>query len=201
MARASASNKRFHRPLRVLFVGRLSREKNVHVLLRALQILQMDGVDFECRIVGTGPMQERLEEQVVSMDMVPSDVLIGALPFEEVLEQYGWADVLVLASQTEGWPKAIAEAMAFGLVCVGSNRGLVPWMLADDRGLLVEPGDENGLASILQQIADGQIDLVSMSGKASNWSQRFSLDGLRDAIRKALICRWHLQDDDLRRIS
>jgi glycosyltransferase involved in cell wall biosynthesis len=179
----------------------LSREKNAHVLLNALQTFKHQGIVFECHIVGDGPMRSQLEQLIVSMGLSPSEVLIGALPFESVLEQYIWADILVLASETEGWPKAIAEAMAFGLVCIGSNRGLVPQMLADGRGLLVEPGNEIALASVLLEIATGKIDFTSMSHEASKWSQHYSLDGLREAIRDLLIREWHLTDDALRKIS
>ena len=65
----------------------------------------------------------------------------GGVEFDQVFDFYEQSHVLVLASETEGWPKAIAEAMACGVVCVGSDRGLVPWMLGEGRGFTVEPGD------------------------------------------------------------
>jgi glycosyltransferase involved in cell wall biosynthesis len=186
--------------LRVLFVGRLTLEKNVHILLKSLELLKDQEIKIECRIIGDGPMRNTLEQLAETTGLNAEEVLIGGLPFEGVLEYYEWADVLVLASETEGWPKAIAEAMTFGLVCIGTNRGLVPQMLADGRGLLVEPGDEIALASALQNVAVGNIDFISMSQKASRWAQRYSLDGLREAIRDMLIREWHLTDDALRKI-
>ena len=199
-AKTSAAIKHRQHPLRVLFVGRLTPEKNVHILLKSMELLKIQEVKTECRIIGEGPMRNRLEQLAEAAGLNAEEVLIGGLPFKGVLEYYEWADVLVLASETEGWPKAIAEAMAFGLVCIGANRGLVPQMLANGRGLLVEPGDEIALASALQNIAVGNIDFTSMSQKASRWAQRYSLDGLREAIRDLLIREWHLTDDALRKI-
>jgi glycosyltransferase involved in cell wall biosynthesis len=197
LARQCAPKKQMHHPLRVLFVGRLTREKNVHILLQAIQSLQVDGLEISCRIIGTGPMQEQLGAQVIAMNRLLSDVLMGAMPFESVLEQYIWADVLVLASETEGWPKAIAEAMAFGVVCVGSNRGLVPQMLESGRGLLVEPGDAKVLADILRRVVANPDNFVSMSLEAAAWSQQYTLEGFKNAIPTVLISAWGLQADDL----
>jgi glycosyltransferase involved in cell wall biosynthesis len=200
-AQKSAENKQPHQPLRILFVGRLTYSKNVHVLLNALQIIREKGAAFEVRIVGDGPELPALQRQAAELQLSDAITFTGGLAFEEVLAQYEWADVLVLASETEGWPKAIAEAMAFGLVCIGSNRGLVPQMLAEGRGLLVEPGDEIALASALQEIAVGKIDFASISHKASKWAQRYSLNGLREAIRDLLIREWRLSAAELGKIS
>lgn len=196
-AKNSATNKKLHAPLRILFVGRLSYEKNVHILLDAIHLLQENGIEFECRIIGEGLMKNQLGQQVKSLGLNTKDVLIGGLPFEKVFEHYEWADVLVLASETEGWPKAIAEGMALGLVCIGSNRGLVPQMLADGRGITVEPGDSIALASVLQDIANGRVDFTSVSHKAAEWGGRYSLEGLRDALRELLIKEWHLSKYEL----
>jgi len=200
IAQKNVINKKLHQPLRILFVGRLTREKNVHILLDALRLLQGKGIQFDCRIIGDGSMRIQLEEKLRSLKLFAEENFLGALPFEKVLEHYVWGDVLVLASETEGWPKAIAEAMAFGLVCIGSKRGLVPQMLADGRGFLVEPGDETALASALQEIASEKIEFVSISQNASRWALRFSINGLRAAIRDLLIREWHLADDALKAI-
>lgn len=197
-AKDACENKQLHAPLRVIFVGRLSRAKNVRVLINAIEKLKKENILMGVRIIGDGPEMPSLQQQVANMQLSETISFMGGLPFEDVLLQYEWADVLVLASETEGWPKALAEAMTFGLVCIGSNRGLVPQMLANGRGLLVEPGNEIALATALQEIAVGKVDFVSMSHDASFWAQRYSLDGLREAIRDLLIREWHLTDDMLK---
>src|SRR5205814_7925183 len=81
------------------------------------------------RIIGDGPMRKPLEGLATSLGLAERVTFEGAVPQSKVLDFYERAHILVLASQTEGWPKVIAEGMAFGLVCIGSNRGLVPQML------------------------------------------------------------------------
>jgi len=114
----------------------------------------------------------------------------GAVPHARVLDFYERAHVLVLASQSEGWPKAIAEAMAFGLVCIGSNRGFVPQMLANRRGLLVEPRDADALAEKLGGVIANPGEAAKISETAAAWSRKFTLEGLRHALNELLRERW-----------
>ncbi len=192
MTRARASKPRnwSQRPLVALFVGRLSQAKNVHVIIRALADLRRGGDDLQLRIVGDGPMRAELEDLGRNLNLGERVFFEGAVPQGRVLDFYEQAHILVLASQTEGWPKAIAEAMAFGLVCIGSDRGLVPQMLGEGRGLLVQPGDVSGLARALHSIAMGPREAGEMSNLSANWARQFTLEGLREAIRKQLESSW-----------
>jgi glycosyltransferase involved in cell wall biosynthesis len=172
--RAAAARKPTDRP-RVLFVGRLSRAKNVDVLLDALNGLP-------CTIVGDGPERAALEVRA------PQAIFAGAVDFDRVLGFYETHDVLVLASETEGWPKAIVEAMAFGLVCIGSDRGLIPQILGEGRGLVVPPRDVEALAAALRCAADPD-EAAAIRARAAPFGQRYSLEDLREALRE-LMAKW-----------
>src|ERR1019366_9487795 len=101
---------------------------------------------------------------------------IGGVGFDRMLEQYEHSGILVLASQTEGWPKAIAEAMAFGLVAIGSNLGLIPQMLGDGRGFVVPPRDVEALTSTLRQILVNPEQHSAMRARAASWAKDYSID-------------------------
>lgn len=195
LAREAADGKSFGNSLRVLFVGRLTKGKNVHVLLAALSELKDEGIDLLCTIIGDGPERSNLEAQVSNFGLGSRVTFTGALDFDQVLDQYAHADVLVLASETEGWPKALSEGMAFGLVCVGSNRGLVPWMLGEGRGYLAEPGDVNSLAETLGKIVSSPEECREISSRASVWAQQYSLEGLGRALRELLSKSWGVSFD------
>jgi glycosyltransferase involved in cell wall biosynthesis len=175
-ARRSAASRKPADPPRVLFVGRLSRAKNVDVLLDALNGLP-------CTVVGDGPERAALEAKA------PQVIFAGAVDFDRVLGFYETHDILVLASETEGWPKAIVEAMAFGLVCIGSDRGLIPQILGEGRGLVVEPRDVEGLAAALRRAADpGEAEAIR--ARAAPFGQRYSLEDLREALREVMAKWW-----------
>ncbi|MCG3148776.1 MAG: D-inositol-3-phosphate glycosyltransferase [Verrucomicrobiae bacterium] len=185
-ARVASAGKKLGKVPRVLFVGRLTKSKNVDVLLDALA--GVTGV--EAVIVGDGPERAALEEQAERLKLGSRVRFVGGVAFEQVLDFYEQADVLVLASNSEGWPKALAEGMAFGLVCIGSDRGLIPTMLSGGRGLVVPPGDVPALTAALQKIVANRADSEAMGQRAAAWSQQHSLEGLREALRKLLEERW-----------
>ncbi len=177
---------------RILFVGRLTSERNVDVLLRAIRICRDDGVNLSCRIVGDGEMRTRLEQETASLNLRDVVSFAGALPFGQVMEEYANADVLVLVAESEGWGKAIVEGMTFGLVCIGANRGPVPWILAEGRGRVIEPQDAQALARALTQIQSNPEISAKMAQLASCWAKRYSLEGLQDAIRYVLESYWNV---------
>lgn len=176
--------------VRVLFVGRLSKSKNVDVLLEAVAAAKSNGTRFECTIVGDGPERAALQARAAQLGLNGRARFVGGVSFERVLEYYEQSDVLALVSDLEGWPKAVAEGMAFGLVCIGSDRGMIPQMLGDGRGLVVPPRDARALASELELVAADPARSVAMAQRAAAWSQQHSLEGLRDALRTLLQTRW-----------
>lgn len=176
--------------LHVLFVGRLASSRNVDVLIQAVADLIDEGVALECTIVGDGPLGPDLRRLAAAGSAADHVHFVGAIPHDCVLRYYENADVLVLASETEGWGKSLVEAMAFGLVCIGSNRGPVPEMLGGGRGLIVPPGDVSALAEHLRNIAYNPPEFMRMRAAAAHWGQRFTLSGLRDALRDLLESQW-----------
>jgi glycosyltransferase involved in cell wall biosynthesis len=187
--RAAASRQRSRR-LRVLFLGRVTEARNVDVILSAVARLHKRGLPIEARIVGDGPMRPALEEQA-RRDGIESLVeFTGALEYDRVLETLEQADVLVLASQTEGWGKALVEGMAYGLVCVGSDRGPVPMMMSEGRGFVVPPRDVDALAEILVRVANDPTESAAMGRRAMEWAAGYSLESLREALRQVMLERW-----------
>jgi len=188
-ARESALRERRPPALEVLFTGRLSRAKNVDVLLRAVAAVRQEGRQVSATVIGEGPERLPLETLAADLGIRPAVRFTGGLPFDDVIPYLEAADVLVLCSETEGWPKSIAEAMAFGLVAVGSNIGLVPQML-EGRGFTVPPRDPDALAAVLRTVAASPDRLEEMRRRAADWGQRYSLEGLRAAIADLLKDWW-----------
>jgi glycosyltransferase involved in cell wall biosynthesis len=196
-AARGACRKREGSSLHVLFVGRLSAAKNVDTLIEALALLNVQGTLFSCSIIGQGPERERLEAMANKLELASVVRFTGGLAHDGVLELMGQSDVLVLASKSEGWPKAIAEGMAHGLICIGSDRGFVPEMLAEGRGLVLPARDARKLAETLGQIATDPQSFEPMRERAASWATKYSLEGLRAALAELLRASWKLPPDDL----
>jgi len=131
---------------RVLYVGRLSPEKNLSKVIEANKSL-----GTEVFMVGSGPRKDALAEEARQAGVVVE--FPGVVDQRKLPEVYGTADVFVLASFTEGHPKVLLEAMACGIPCVASdcagNRSLV----TDGRtGLLFDPKDAKALTHALDRV-------------------------------------------------
>jgi glycosyltransferase involved in cell wall biosynthesis len=185
-----AQNKKLIRPIRVLFSGVLESRKRVDVLLEAIEIAVDAGVAMQVTIVGDGSERENLERQAEILGLQEVVRFVGALPFDEVMAWYDWAHCLVLPSKhSEGWPKVVAEAMCHGLVCIAVAHGHVPNMLKG-RGIVVPEGTAAEIAGALMEVEQKPEEFESMMKDASAWSRRYSLEGLRDALRDLLSEEW-----------
>ena len=145
---------------------------------------------MECVVAGDGKERDKLEALARALGIANRVTFTGGLDFDRVLDEYERAHILVLVSETEGWPKAVAEAMAFGLVPVATNRGLIPEMLSEGRGFVVPPGDVDALAAVLDRLAAGPCEMAAISARAAAWASQYSLDGLREALRGLLAAHW-----------
>jgi glycosyltransferase involved in cell wall biosynthesis len=194
-SRRAAAAKVLEQPARVLYSGRLVPRKGLAVLLEAVRLAGQMGTALELAIVGDGPERSRLERLAQELGIGQRVQFHGAVPFGEMMRWYEKAHILVLASQSEGWPKAITEAMCHGVVCIGSDEGLLPWMLAD-RGLTVPPEDAGQLARALSELAADPGLYTTLSRNAAQWAQGYSLEGLREALRVLLAERWNVPLSD-----
>jgi glycosyltransferase involved in cell wall biosynthesis len=186
-------------PLHVLYAGRLSPAKNVDTLLEAVAMVRRKGVPMTCTIVGEGPERSNLEHQAESLDIRSSVRFAGGATPAEVLLSFEAADILVLASDTEGWPKALVEGMAFGLVCIGSTHGLMPRMLGEGRGLVVPPRNASALAEALHTANQmSQNELTGMRERAVAWAGNFTVEEFERSLQGVLERHWGIRPTYLR---
>jgi glycosyltransferase involved in cell wall biosynthesis len=138
------------RPLRVLYVGRLSPQKAVPRLVHAFAAMTQP---VEALLVGEGDERPAIEDliQRYGLDNVQ---VPGRRQDGELVATYQWADVFVLPSDREGMPLVALEAMASGLPVIATdvvgNRELLSGI-----GLLVEP-DPAALAAGLDEVAKSE---------------------------------------------
>ncbi|MBN2183810.1 MAG: glycosyltransferase [Candidatus Krumholzibacteriota bacterium] len=146
-------------------VGRLSEVKNHFNFLDAAAsiINKTDNVRFF--IVGSGPLQPRLEEYASDLRISGHTVFTGyRADISKIMDEI---DISVLSSDSEGLPIVILESMAAGTPVVSTSVGGIPELVVDgETGILVPPGNPEALAeAILNLVRDA--DLRHEMGKAS----------------------------------
>jgi glycosyltransferase involved in cell wall biosynthesis len=165
----------------------------VDILLHSIAQLKAAGLPLVCSIVGEGPYIQHLKTLQGELDLRAEVTFQGALPFDQVLDVYENADILVLASLGDSWGKVVTEAMSFGLICIGSNRDVVAQNLANGRGLVVPARDVDALSAALWQVAAMSPGArQQMSAAAAAWGQRYSLENLREQLAELLANWWSL---------
>ena len=104
----------------------------------------------------------------------------------ELKEEYKKSQFSILASKSEGWPKAVAEAMFFGCIPIATKVSCVPWMLGNgDRGILLSEKLDKDRNTILE-ILDNTRQLKITSRNAMEWSQYYTLEYFEKEIAKLL---------------
>jgi glycosyltransferase involved in cell wall biosynthesis len=136
---------------RVLFAGRLHREKGPDVLIEALARLSPPPA---CVLLGVGPEEAALRRRAHELGI--DDVVLMAGWEERVSPWLAAADLLVVPSRYDSWSQAAVTAMAHGVPVIGTNVEGLPSTLADRRGLLVPPDDPDALARAIDDLISGR---------------------------------------------
>ena len=148
------------RSFQILCVASFEEVKGHKYLVDACKILSEQGLDFECHLVGYGPLRNLVENQIDKLGLQDKFHLHGGLPRNMVLEMLVKSDVFVLASvptrqgKREGIPVVLMEAMASGLPVISSQLSGIPELVDHGiSGVLIEPRDTEALAGTLLDLA------------------------------------------------
>jgi glycosyltransferase involved in cell wall biosynthesis len=135
----------------VLCVGRLVSGKRPDTVLDAFEAVQDSHPDATLVFCGDGPMREELQQQARVLGLTDSVELLGEVPYERMPSVYRAADVMVLASETEGFPRTVMESLACRVPVVASQLTQVA-SVVDQAGMSVEVDDTDGFADALDRL-------------------------------------------------
>jgi glycosyltransferase involved in cell wall biosynthesis len=138
----------------ILHVGRLDRIKGIEVLARAIPSVVEHAPGAQFVFIGRGDAwQRRLTAQLREKDMDSNAEFLGGVDQKTLLNWYQRADLAVVPTLNyESFSYTCAQAMAAGLPLVASRIGGIPETVGDEAGILVQPGDVDGLAEALVQL-------------------------------------------------
>jgi glycosyltransferase involved in cell wall biosynthesis len=168
-------------PVRVLYLGRLHQsQKRVRLFPEIYRALLATGIPFVWTIAGDGPERSYLEREMQAGTTHQRVAFIGAVPFSQVNAVLAKQDVFVLASDYEGMPLSLLEAMAQGLVPVVSRiPSGIPEIVDESTGRLVDVDNTTGYATEIAWLYRHPEELAVMSGCAiRRIRERFSVEAL-----------------------
>jgi glycosyltransferase involved in cell wall biosynthesis len=141
---------------RILYAGYVRREKGLEFLYEAVKIVGRLGHGIELRVVGAaGPGYELPDSEEMSRSLGVQVTFSGHLHRDALFQEYSDADVLVLPSLSEGTPRVLVEARAFGCPVIATAVGGVPDSVTEGvDGLLVEPRNPEAIALAIVRLID-----------------------------------------------
>jgi glycosyltransferase involved in cell wall biosynthesis len=161
------------RQTRLIMVGTLAQlYKAPDVLIKSVAACVRKGLDLSLVMVGDGKHRPELEALSARLGIADRAMFLGQLPAgSAVRDELDRADLFVLASHQEGLPRAMVEAMARALPCIGSTVGGIPELLpAED---MVPPGDAGALARKITEVVQDPKRMARMSARSLNKAQDY----------------------------
>jgi glycosyltransferase involved in cell wall biosynthesis len=172
--------------LRLLYVGRLSKEKGLDLLAEVFGALGHSGGNLHLVLVGDGPYRGELEDRLAGLPAT----FTGALGGDALTAVYASCDLFVFPSTTDTFGNVVLEAQASGLPVIVTDRGgPCEYVQAGGTGLVVKGGDRESLMDALLYMLAHPEERVAMGRRARAAMTQRSFDA-------AFLQTWQLFRED-----
>jgi glycosyltransferase involved in cell wall biosynthesis len=202
------ANRNWNGPFKAVFVGTIGANKRPLEVFELIKELRANGMAISLDYYGDGPLKKVIENKVNQAGLEDHVRLHGNVDNTSLIQAYKKAHFSFLLSKSEGWPKAVAEAMFWGCIPVASKVSCVPWMLGIEtsnfqlptsnadketyplglgtgfdntqRGVLINDILQAG--TVVEEYIKQPELLQHMSQAAAAWSQQYTLDDFEREI-------------------
>ncbi|MEY2493029.1 MAG: hypothetical protein QOH24_1980 [Verrucomicrobiota bacterium] len=148
--------------LRLLYVGRISKEKDLDVLAQAYRQLRKEGLPIQLYLVGDGPYL-----QALNSSLLPDAVFTGYLRGKELATAYASADLFVFPSTTDTFGNVVIEAQASGVPVIVSDTGGPKELVEQDvTGVVTKSHNVEDLARAIRELITNEKKRDQMSRHA-----------------------------------
>ena len=158
---------------KLLYVGRVSKEKNLHELVATFEKVREEHADARLVIVGDGPFTDELKS------MFPADgvVFTGMVRGEELARLYASSDIFVFPSETETFGNVVVEAQAAGLPVVVSNRGAAQENVVQGvTGFVCDTRDAIQTSEYISELLRNNELRTQMGKAATDFANQYSME-------------------------
>ena len=165
----------FDKKDKLLFVGRINKEKGIYDLLEAMKIIIERFPKIELNVCGTG---DNLQKIIKKLNLTTNINLKGWLNKKEIDEEMKNSTIFILPSYYEAMPMSILEAMSHGNAVISTRVGSIPTIIKDkNNGILINPGNKDELLTSIYQLLENKKLKEKISKNAlKTISNKFSID-------------------------
>jgi glycosyltransferase involved in cell wall biosynthesis len=179
------------RPLKLISVGALNKNKNQQLAVHAVKILHDRLIRVQLDLLGDGENRSYLEQLSQSMGLDEVVHFCGRVSHDSVREFYREADFVVQPSLTEGFSKVPIEALLHGAIPVLSDVSVNPQIVGGgDRGRNFANGDAAALAVQIEELAQRPSEMIRLIKNGRYYSRILTLEAWQEHIRQMLTYYW-----------
>jgi len=136
----------------VLYTGRMSSEKNLDVLVKAIPLVLKE-IDAHFLFCGSGGgYKQKMKKLTETLHVSDNTTFVDFLDWKDYINIYSLGDLFVMPAEAELQSIVTMEAIASGLPAIAVNKGAVPELVSLDNGLLFDPKNSKQLASNIVKI-------------------------------------------------
>lgn len=169
--------------LELSFVGRVSFEKNIDILLEGVKHLVDKNIPTRLRIIGAGPAMDSLKDKAKELGIQKNVLFKGLVPRAKLKNALKECHLAVTASTMETQGLAMLESMSLGLPCVGANAMAIPEAIKDQyNGYLFKPGQSKQLADYCEKIFNQPKLWKKLSQNARKTALNYAMDKRTDDL-------------------
>jgi len=180
-----------HESPRLIIVCRQEKEKGTGVVIESLPILLSEFPDIAFDVVGDGSALYNFQQLAMSLKISDKIVFHGQVDHEKVIRLMQEADLFCFPTvSSEGFPKAVVEAMACGLPVITTNISSLPQLIGSGCGVLIDKATPLIMANAIRQCLMDKEKYQRMSKQAMITAKQYSLEKWRDAIGRELSATW-----------
>ena len=159
----------------VLFVHRVVERKGAHHLLEIARKVYEEIPQAKFLVAGNGPYFETLKSRIAEAGLNSKVNLLGWVPNRKVMELYAGADLFIMPSEEEGFPRVLLESMAMGVPFVATDVGGVRDICTDFQGkFIVRVGDNSNFSRRVIELLRSQESQNRLREEGAQRVQEFS---------------------------
>jgi glycosyltransferase involved in cell wall biosynthesis len=180
--------------LKLITACRQEARKGTDVTIESLPAILERFPRATLDVVGDGSLLPQLKNRVEALKLGEHVTFHGKVEHSKVLELLSGADLFCYpTSASEGFPKVVLEALACGLPVITTHVSVLPQLIKNGCGLLLEEATASNVAKAVVEVSSNGELYHEMSANAVQTARAFSLEGWRDYIRDALCLAWQVR--------
>ncbi|MDZ4712090.1 MAG: glycosyltransferase [bacterium] len=180
-----AHKKDFYGKLNICFAGSLTRNKGVEIIIDALKKIKSSDQIGEFIFAGDGSERKKFEDE--SKDIKLKISFKGFLNRTELEQVYKDSHIILLPSESEGFPKVIAEAAAYGCVPIVSDVSSISMYFNDSNGFLLDKIDSNELSEKIESALNDRDTLKKKSDAAVKVAGLFTFENYIRNLKEKIL--------------